>query len=395
MTLSGLARLLDDQERCDETCRQLVRHYKQRFSAIIGILFADRRYSDIDKEGLFYEGLASFIRKELASADKEGDLDTWMLETARKKAIEARHTANRMLVKSLTEKGGVENWLNAFSLIPVEYAAVFDNVVRSCFTDGKYVDRHDEITPILAALFNQYRVQSGAKGPQEIASFENWLYVSLRHFANNKRYRQMIDDELGIGHHDTALPGGQRPAGPDDALPEDTDDGICQESGPPCLAEEAPFPIVMETDHTGQDSRMRLSRYLSLMPHRKYARLIKMLMLEGRSREEVVLELGIPEAQLYNNVNRAMVQLVTVALPDIQRHCRKQFRLYADTLRDEGQRELLAAFFNGSSVDQLALGHRMTRAAMAKKLASLYRELLKNIRRDPLQYSQDDEKDDF
>ena len=238
-------------------------------------------------------------------------------------------------------------------------------------------------------------MESGAKGTAEIENYKNWLFVSLRNFSNNKRFRQMIDDELCVGHHDTALPSLCSPEDSEEEQVSGHTDGMTPvETGTEETMLSAPSRQA-EDDGTAADSRTRLSRYLDLMPHQKYARLIRLLILEGRSREEVLLELDIPEAQLYNNVNRAMVQLVAVALPEIQRRCRKLFSMYAETIKDKRQRELLADFFRGASVEKLAMRHQMTRAAMAKNLATLYRELLKNIRRDPLLYSQDDEKDDI
>ena len=384
MNIEKFSSLMNNEASRESAYQAFVGHYKEMFRTTIGIAFSNKIYREIDKETFFYNGFQTFLVKEVKSARKITDFDSWVREIAQKKAKEARKETNKALAKSLTEEGGVEKWMTAFSLILTEYKHVVDNVIKKCFDDPKYAGRYEEIGYVLMSLFNTYRIKSGASAVNTIDNFENWLFFCLRNFANNKKYREDIDAELGMGHYDIQLVVEKPSSTHSDEQGEDDD----QKDGSDLL-----FDIQDEITTIYDGGRERINKLLNLMPNQRYSELIRLLIVEEWTQEEVVEELQIPPAQIYNLVNRAMVQLVTVALPEIQRKCRKLFKLYGFRIEEEEKRLMLSDFFAGKTIEQLSIKYRMTYRAVSSELAITYRELLKIIKRDPLTFNKDDKED--
>lgn len=387
MNIEKFSSLMNNQASRENAYQAFVCHYKEMFRTTINIAFSNKIYREIDKESFFYNGFQTFLIKEVRSAYKVTDFDSWVREIAQKKVKEARRETNKALAKSLTEEGGVEKWMTAFSLILMEYKHIVDNVIRKCFDDPKYASRYEEIGYVLMSLFNTYRIKSGANAVNTIDNYENWLFRCLYNFANNKKYREEIDTELGMGHYDIQIVV-EKPNTYKDEM-DDGDDNDDNHSDNNDLL----FDIEDEITTIYDGGRERINKLLNIMPNQRYAELIRMLIVEEWTQEEVVEELQIPPAQIYNLVNRAMVQLVTVALPEIQRKCRKLFKLYGSRIEDEEKRHLLADFFAGKTIEQLSVKYRMTYRAVSSELAITYRELLKIIKRDPLIFEKDDKED--
>lgn len=383
MNIEKFSSLMNNQASRESAYQAFVDHYKEMFRTTIGIVFSNRIYKEIDKENFFYNDFQTFLVKEVRNAHKISDFDSWVREIAQKKAKDARRETNKTLAKSLTEEGGVEKWMTAFSLILTEYKHIVDNVIRKCFDDTKYVTRYEEIGYVLMSLFNTYRIKGGATAVNKIENFENWLFRCLCNFANNKKNRDEIDAELGMGHYDIQITV-EKPR---------HSEGQDEENDDQNNNDDLQFDIQDEITTIYDGGRERIDKLLKLMPNQRYAELIRMLIVEEWTQEEVIEELPIPPAQIYNLVNRAMVQLVTVALPDIQKRCRKIFKLYGNRVEDVEKRAMLADFFAGKTIEQLSLKYKMTYRAVSSELAITYRELLKSIKRDPLIFEKDDKED--
>lgn len=383
MNIEKFSSLMNNQASRESAYQAFVGHYKEMFRTTIGIVFSNRIYKEIDKESFFYNDFQTFLVKEVRNAHKISDFDSWVREVAQKKAKEARRETNKTLAKSLTEEGGVEKWMTAFSLILTEYKHIVDNVIRKCFDDTKYATRYEEIGYVLMSLFNTYRIKGGATAVNKIENFENWLFRCLCNFANNKKNRDEIDAELGMGHYDIQITV-EKPR---------HSEGQDEENDDQNNNDDLQFDIQDEITTIYDGGRERIDKLLKLMPNQRYAELIRMLIVEEWTQEEVIEELQIPPAQIYNLVNRAMVQLVTVALPDIQKRCRKIFKLYGNRVEDVEKRAMLADFFAGKTIEQLSLKYKMTYRAVSSELAITYRELLKSIKRDPLIFEKDDKED--
>lgn len=383
MNIEKFSSLMNNQASRESAYKAFVSHYKEMFRTTIGIAFSNKIYKEIDKESFFFNGFQTFLMKEVRDARKISDFDSWVREVAQKKAKEARRETNKCLAKSLTEEGGVEKWMTAFSLILTEYKHTVDNVIRRCFDDTKYASRYEEIGYVLMSLFNTYRIKGGATAVKTIDNFENWLFRCLCNFANNKKYREDIDAELGMGHYDIQITV-EKPKHSEER--DDENDDHDENGG-------LEFDLEDEITTIYDGGRERIDKLLKLMSNQRYAELIRLLIVEEWTQEEVIEELQIPAAQIYNLVNRAMVQLVTVALPDIQRRCRKLFKLYGDRVEEEEKRAMLTDFFAGKTIEQLSLKYRMTYRAVSSELAITYRELLKSIKRDPLKFENNDQED--
>ena len=61
-----------------------------------------------------------------------------------------------------------------------------------------------------------------------------------------------------------------------------------------------------------------IKKYIDQIPHEYYRTVIRVLVLEGASREEFALEMGKKVTAINNDVSRAMSSLMQVALPDIR-----------------------------------------------------------------------------
>lgn len=89
------------------------------------------------------------------------------------------------------------------------------------------------------------------------------------------------------------------------------------------LSKETPLEEVAIMEKPAIASLLDVQRLLDAMPNRRYAMVIRKLMIEEYSPEELATEMHITTDNLYNIKRRAMMQLMQVALNDIRYYGKK------------------------------------------------------------------------
>jgi len=89
------------------------------------------------------------------------------------------------------------------------------------------------------------------------------------------------------------------------------------------IEDESHEPLYNELDSVeGSTARDDLERLFTLMPNPRYVMVIKRLVIEDQEPEQLAREMNISTANLYNIKRRAMAQLASIALKDIQEYVR-------------------------------------------------------------------------
>ena len=89
------------------------------------------------------------------------------------------------------------------------------------------------------------------------------------------------------------------------------------------LSKETPLEEEAIMEKPAIASLLDVQRLLDAMPNRRYAMVIRKLMIEEYSPEELATEMHITTDNLYNIKRRAMMQLMQVALNDIRYYGKK------------------------------------------------------------------------
>ena len=89
------------------------------------------------------------------------------------------------------------------------------------------------------------------------------------------------------------------------------------------ISKETPLEEWIITEKPATSSLLDVQRLLDAMPNRRYAMVIRKLMIEEYTPEELATEMHITTDNLYNIKRRAMMQLMQVALNDIRCYGKK------------------------------------------------------------------------
>ena len=89
------------------------------------------------------------------------------------------------------------------------------------------------------------------------------------------------------------------------------------------LSKETPLEEEAIMEKPAIASLLDVQRLLDAMPNRRYAMVIRKLMIEEYSPEELAAEMHVTKDNLYNIKRRAMMQLMQVALNDIRYYGKK------------------------------------------------------------------------
>ena len=411
MNLQTFKQLLADSSRKEKVFQQFTDKYKVRFKTITDTVFANKRYrlNGIDTERYFYDGFLEFVENHLKGKDDNVIFEAWVHDMAREKALAARHAANKDLIKDLTQKGGVDNWSTAYEMIFEEYEDIFKNVTNRYFADSKYRGRKEDIKYIIHSLFYGYRCESGANGTP-IRNYRSWLFIALRNYVNNKKNRDCIDDELGVGHYDI-MPANLKSGDDNEEEGFDMSDGGTSSDTPSQGApsgkegdpqfidtiQNAPKKSVADAGETDvedepQDdtwAREKMQKILGQITNPTYAEIIRLRIMEKNpwTHEEIAEELDIPMDQIYNRVNRAMVCLTEAALPFIRRKLGRLLEYHAAELKSSKMREMAEDYVEGQPVEEIAKKYHMSNPDTSEMLAKAYRELQKINKRNPIEFS--------
>lgn len=89
------------------------------------------------------------------------------------------------------------------------------------------------------------------------------------------------------------------------------------------ISKETPIEEEPMAENPSSASVLDVQRLLEAMPNRRYAMVIRKLMIEECAPEELAAEMHITTDNLYNIKRRAMMQLMQVALNDIHAYGKK------------------------------------------------------------------------
>jgi RNA polymerase sigma factor (sigma-70 family) len=88
-------------------------------------------------------------------------------------------------------------------------------------------------------------------------------------------------------------------------------------------SKETPIEEESMIDHAPSVSALDVQRLMDAMPNKRYVHVIRKLIIEEYSPEELAAEMHITTDNLYNIKRRAMMQLMQVALNDIRAYGKK------------------------------------------------------------------------
>lgn len=391
MTPYILGQLLKQSSKQEIYFNSFLSKNKCKFDNSISIRFSARKYEGVDIHKFFYDNFKEFVIKDLEYVNDKVEYENWVYDLAEKRIKEIRSKVDREAARILTQKGGEENWKLAYDIICREYRDVIMNVVLSCFKDDKYKGYKEEIAHVLVQNF--YISRTNPTPISSIENYENWLFVCLKNFSNNKR--KEIETELGIRDIITiSIDSNQdnkvKKECSSSAESEFTMDTIESTSQPSThLIQDENDNEVEATSQRSEaldipdegESENELERYFALMTSPKYVELIRAIKIEKVPVEVLAEEWDCTKAAIYNMMNEAMAMLVSVALPEIRVRMKKMYlkcEPFFNTntidveLFDYEKIVLKELFENGLRLNDIALKyHRPLSTTSAKMYSAL------------------------
>lgn len=439
--------LMNDKSKRDKIFEQFIEKNKTRFENILGIVFADKRYRDIDVNSYFYKNFLPFVLNDL---EKQGDnisFDKWVSIVASKKAIQARHKVNQELIQNLINKNDTASSKEAYNLLITEHNDIFWKVILKFFNHSKYNGRHKEICYIITTRFYDYwqnqinnkneKDNQEAQKKKPINDYKGYIYKCLKNYVNTKKYRQQIDEELSVDHHDILVTNKDKTNHHNqdeeqddlnpltihdkeekrkdpiaeiyteiDPIESETDDIVVTDDPLFSLNEDGELkpndddkeedePQEVQFDSTAISwTSERMNHCLSLISP-GYAQILRLVFFEDMTREEIAEELQIPIEQVYNRINRAMVSLTREYIPYNQRKFKQLFNFYGQELKDPNQKILAEDFSSGMSIEQIACFKGMSKSKVSDLLARAFRELQKISKKDPFKFSNEKDEENY
>ena len=415
--------LLNNQKR-QETFDKFLTKFKKHFDIVIGLYFADNKYEDVDIESIYYDNLIDFVEKATKNDHGYTDVATWVNYIARIRASEVTKKVNREAVRLLTNKGGVDNWDKAYTMMESAYDDVFKKVVYSNFKGMNAY--HADIRRCLSSYFYESRKKAGAnKPPKEIDNYEGWLYQCLRNEANKKR--NAIYAELGIDHIDLPNVLKDEEDCNDDFEIEDSMDVLHQDFSENETVKNDMKPVTVLYDEENQEEEVEenneevtvnekdeatpndsvelitdnyyknLEHYIEMMLEKdeKYRNFLKDDLLDERDNEWLMQKYAIPTG-IYNLRRRAKIKLLILALPDKQRLFKSLTKKYAMFLEDDQQRALMQDFFiEGLSYEEMARCRKTTPGIIGKQVVEAFYSLVDISKNIQLEYANDEDVNNY
>lgn len=345
--------------------------YKRVFDKSLGISFSSEKYDIVNVKKYFYEDFKTFVINDLSKIKKESLVDNWVYDLSEDRINDIRQRVNKEVARLKTQEGGIKNWDIAYEIINNDYDYIFKKVASACFRDEKHKGVQKEIARILKQEFYLSRVET-PNPIENIANYEDWLFTSIRNLAN--RRRPQIEKEAGVpGSGEISLDDNNK--GKNDS--ETNEEGFNSPSADTeseDTSETEGIPVIEAPDE--EEFRTDLERYLSIMPNRIYADLIRAIKLENVDVDVLAEESGCTNAAIYNRMNEAMTMLVSIALPDIQRRCRKIYKRCINKMESGYHKTILVEFFGEEkSIEELSVEHKRLPKAISADLKRAYDQL--------------------
>lgn len=414
---------LKNKQKRLETFDKFLNRYKQTFDKVISLKYGDDKYEGVDIASIFYDNLIDFVEKEAKNDHGCTDIPTWVNRIGRIRADNIINEVNREAVRILTNKGGVENWDKAYTIMESAYDDVIKKVVYSKF---KGMNKHyAAIYRSVSTYFYEGRKKSGANKPKkEIKNYKAWLTTCLRHKADEKR--EKIYEELGIDHADLPenLKDEQDPNedfevdnykvdqnedfsesdnGKEDNMSdtamydeenqqEENDVNNDEETDNEEIKATQKDTVVLTTDNYFNE----LEHYINMMPEKteddiRYKDFLKDDLLDERDNEWLIDKYEIPSG-IYNLRRRAKSQLFKVALPDKRRQFKSLAIKYVNFIADKKERQIIQQFFiDGKSYEEIAKTEKTTPSNIGNKVVVALHNLVKRAKDDPWEYANDED----
>ena len=160
MTQEIFLQLLKDASKGKDVFDRFLQKNRNIFEQMIGIKFSGKKYVGIDVEGIYFNGFMDFAIDQLEHSKINLPFNEWISKLAVDRVVNIRSTVNKCLAKSLLEKGGRENWDDAYELICKEYPTLINRVISRYFDTAKYNGCIEDVRNSFMTLFYLERVKS-------------------------------------------------------------------------------------------------------------------------------------------------------------------------------------------------------------------------------------------
>lgn len=397
MTQEIFLRLLKDASKGKDVFDRFLQKNRNIFEQMIGIKFSGKKYIGIDVLGFYFNGFMDFAINQLEQSKLNLPFNEWISKLAVDRAVNIRSAVNKCLAKSLLEKGGRENWDEAYELIRKEYPNLINRVISRYFDNIKYNGYIEDVRNSFMTIFYLDRVDS-PNPINEIENMDSYLYMMLANLAKKKKTRVTIDQELGLDHEDTDIKEFDKTEDDDVELKGKdlllTDDSEHMENEPTFIAEDLLSEQGSNVDKVWAEKE--IEKLLTLMPKSEDADLIRKIKLWGYDFEELAYEEHCSVAYMYTRVNRAMTTLMKVALPYIKVRCRKIFVQNAADITNEYERKILNEFFStNKNLNEIALSYHKKTDVFTRDLINAFRKVKKIHQGKDMYYMSDDDVADY
>lgn len=397
MTQEIFLRLLKDASKGKDVFDRFLQKNRNIFEQMIGIKFSGKKYMGIDVKGIYFNGFMDFAINQLEQSKLNLPFNEWISKLAVDRAVNIRSAVNKCLAKSLLEKGGRENWDDAYELIRKEYPTLINRVISRYFDNIKYNGYIEDVRNSFMTIFYLDRVDS-PNPINEIENMDSYLYMMLANLAKKKKTRVTIDQELGLDHEDSDIKEFDKTEDDDVELKGKdlllTDDSERMENEPTFIAEDLLSEQGSNVDKVWAEKE--IEKLLTLMPKSEDADLIRKIKLWGYDFEELAYEEHCSVAYMYTRVNRAMTTLMKVALPYIKVRCRKIFVQNAADITNEYERKILNEFFStNKNLNEIALSYHKKTDVFTRDLINAFRKVKKIHQGKDMYYMSDDDVADY
>lgn len=397
MTQEIFLQLLKDASKGKDVFDRFLQKNRNIFEQMIGIKFSGKKYIGIDVLGIYFNGFMDFAINQLEQSKLNLPFNEWISKLAVDRAVNIRSAVNKCLAKSLLEKGGRENWDDAYELIRKEYPNLINRVISRYFDNIKYNGYIEDVRNSFMTIFYLDRVDS-PNPINEIENMDSYLYMMLANLAKKKKTRVTIDQELGLDHEDTDIKEFDKTEEEDVELKGKdlllTDDSEHMENEPTFITEDLLSEQGSNVDKVWAEKE--IEKLLTLMPKSEDADLIRKIKLWGYDFEELAYEENCSVAYMYTRVNRAMTTLMKVALPYIKVRCRKIFVQNAADITNEYERKILNEFFStNKNLNEIALSYHKKTDVFTRDLINAFRKVKKIHQGKDMYYMSDDDVADY
>lgn len=392
MTQETFLQLLKDTSKREGVFKSFLEKYRNTFNTVISIQYSDEKYKNINIGEIFYKDFSKYVVDRLEKSEKTMSLDSWILILAKQRARNISQEVTKSYATYLLQTGGRENWDNFNVMLREVFAPTITKIVFKYFDHPRYKGLYKEVESSLLMQLYMSRVNNPAPIEKPIENIDAYVYRMLRNLAIKKKIREVISIELGLGSDDADF-------SKYDKSEEEEFDWEDNELDSTEVNKENNIHTKAEIDEGKDESQLngegnegstddggeadnaakiKIERLLNLFPQKKRAQayLIRRMILEDRTADEMVEELHCSKAVLYNRKRRAMLTLSFVSLQYNTQECKEQFIKYKEHLKNEYYKNVLNVFFFANiSFEKMATSFKKNKEKFSEDLAYAFEEI--------------------